>query len=176
MRGGWVRRSGLHSLSAAHGTVLPLSEGSAVRLTGSGQQWVVPIADGDRVAELIRERVPARTSSEVSTPTAEQWRAAMRKRELIRKSGTGKGVRAPSDYRSGFILFTALAVASFDANEGWVDKSAGALVFGIGAVGCLMAWRNAAAVMRLAEEWPQFPADGQPSPPQTRPWTSSDGR
>ncbi|MBF6236932.1 hypothetical protein IU474_07555 [Nocardia otitidiscaviarum] len=138
-----------------NGTALPLSEGPAVRVVGAGQEWLLPLDEAEAVASLLRARIRACSRTSDPAPTSAQWQAAMRQRESIRASGTGKGSRAPSYYRLGTILFTALTVASFVANESWVGKVAGAFFFGLGALGCGVAWSNAADAVRLAEQWPE---------------------
>lgn len=151
----------LSGLPAAHplpnGTAVPLSEGPGLRITGGGQEWLLPVERPDTIADLVRARAHAHPGRHAPAPTQEQWQQLMRRREAIRRSGTGKGSRAPRYYGPGTAVFGALTVASFVANDGWFGKLAGATVFGVCTLGCWLAWGSSRETVRLGEEWPEPP-------------------
>ncbi|MDO3646207.1 hypothetical protein [Nocardia mangyaensis] len=140
-----------------NGTAVALTEGPGLRITGAGQEWVLPVEDAESVAQLLRARTHSRTGDAGPAPTTEQWQQAMHRRAAIRRSGSGKGSQAPRYYGLGVALFGALTVASFVANDGWFGKLAGATVFVLGALWCSVGWRSARDAVRVGEEWPEPP-------------------
>ncbi|MFF2083734.1 hypothetical protein ACFVVM_08145 [Nocardia sp. NPDC058176] len=140
-----------------NGTAVALTEGPGLRITGSGQEWVLPVDDAESIADLVRARAHTRTGAVGPAPTPEQWQQAMQRRAAIRRSGSGKGSQAPRYYGLGVALFGALTAASFVANDGWFGKLAGATVFGLGALGCSVGWLSAHDAVRVGEEWPEPP-------------------
>ncbi|MFD5826946.1 hypothetical protein [Lentzea sp. NPDC060358] len=150
---------------------LTITPGPALRVIGSGQEWLVPVDDVDAALRLVVERAQARAKPEPRPPLeSARWASAKKLWDLgeAQLSQTGqRKVRHGGHHVLLVLSVLTVAMTGYSVfrvfTDGW-GFLFGALFFGAISYGTGRAWVSAGATQKLAEENPCSPLADDPDP------------
>jgi hypothetical protein len=161
-----------------NGSTLALSAGPALRVVGSNQQWVVPVADPARVAKVVRERARVRGGAPPPVPVGDPPPVFSSALPSTPQLGPEKRIRPwhTTPWKFDIAVTAALALAGSSVNYaltedplGWITVvlSLAMVVGGVRYLRKIRAIRDHADAnprSECAEPWGDYAADQAPLP------------